>query len=58
LEQLVELNQNLKESSAASDSVSRALSRLTFLGIIVARLGVLVAAGHLILEVLKFISSK
>ncbi|MEW5882490.1 MAG: hypothetical protein AB1761_18870 [Pseudomonadota bacterium] len=57
-DQLIELNKNLKESSTASDTLARALNRLTLVGVVVAGLGVLVAAGHLVLEIVKYVNGK
>lgn len=57
-DQLIDLNQHLRESGTASDAVARALNRLTLVGVVVAGLGVLVAAGNLWLEILKYTSGK
>lgn len=57
-DQLIELNKSLKESSGASDTLARALNRLTLVGIVVAGLGVLVAGGHLLIEVLKYTNGR
>jgi hypothetical protein len=52
--QLEKLNANLEESSAVSDRLTRALHRIFLWGVIVASLGVLVAACYLGFEVYKF----
>ena len=52
--QLEKLNANLEESSAVSDRLTRALHRISLWGVIVAALGVLVAACYLGFEVYKF----
>jgi len=57
-DQLIELNKNLKESSDASDTLAHALNRLTFAGVIVAGIGVLVAGGHLLIEALKYMNGR
>lgn len=48
------LNKNLEESSKSSTKLSEALNKLTFWGVIVAIAGVLVALGHLVLEIYKY----
>jgi hypothetical protein len=54
-EQLEALNRNLVESSQASSKLTTALNRLTLWGVVIAGLGVLVGAGHLALELLKYL---
>ena len=53
-EQLATLNQRLAESDEASKALTRSLNRLTLSGVIVASIGVLVAAGNLALEIVKY----
>ncbi len=53
-EQLTTLNERLEESGKASIALTSSLNRLTFWGVIVASLGVLIAGGNLVLEVLKY----
>ena len=53
-DQLITLNARLDESGKASAALTASLNRLTFWGVIVASLGVLVAAGALLLEFVKY----
>lgn len=52
-DQLATLNQRLAESDESSKALTRSLNRLTLAGVIVASVGVLVAAGNLALEIIK-----
>ncbi len=52
---LVELNKNLNESNNSSSKLTRALNKITLFGVIIAGLGVLVALGNLVLDLLKYI---
>ena len=53
-DQLATLNINIKESSESSSALAKALNNLTFWGVLVAGLGVLVALGGLIFEIYKY----
>jgi hypothetical protein len=53
-DQLEVLNKNMKDAGEASGKLASALNRLTLAGVIVAGFGLLVAAGHLVVEVLKY----
>lgn len=53
-DQLEVLNKNMKDAGEGSGKLASALNRLTLYGVIVAGLGVLVAMGHLVIEVLKY----
>ena len=53
-DQLAMLNERLEESGKASAALTASLNRLTFWGVIVASVGVFVAAGALALEVVKY----
>ena len=53
-EKLETLNTSLEHSSNSSEKLATALNRLTLSGVIIAGLGVLVAIGHLILEIFKY----
>jgi|GEM_PF-2067727 hypothetical protein len=47
------LNTNLKKSGESSSRLATALNRLTLWGVLVAAIGVLVAVGHLLLQIYK-----
>lgn len=53
-EKLTTLNERLEESAKASLAFTSSLNRLTLWGVIVASLGVLIAGGHLALEIIKY----
>jgi hypothetical protein len=53
-EQLTTLNERLEQSGKASLALTSSLNRLTFWGVIVASLGVLIAGGHLVLGIIKY----
>lgn len=55
-EQLATLNERLEESGKASTALTTSLNRLTLWGVIVASLGVLIAGGHLALEITKYLN--
>lgn len=51
---LNELNETVREASVSSGNLTKALNHLTFWGIIIAGVGVLVAFGNFIFEVFKY----
>lgn len=48
------LNENLERTNESSTRLSSALNRITFWGLIIGGAGVLVALGHLVLEICKY----
>ena len=54
IEKIGKLIEAIKEASDAGGGVAKALNRLTFWGVIVAGMGVLVALGALVFEIFKY----
>jgi predicted RNase H-like nuclease (RuvC/YqgF family) len=49
------LNINLEESNKSSDKLTKALNRITLAGVVIAGIGVLVAVGNFILDLLNYL---
>lgn len=51
------LNENLEKANQSSDKLTEALNRITLAGVIIAGLGVLVAVGNFVLDLLNYLKS-
>jgi hypothetical protein len=52
-----DLNRNVKEANESSEKLAYALNRITFLGTIIAGVGVMVAAVGLVFEIYKYFNA-
>lgn len=55
-EKINELNKNLKTANESSDRLTEALNKITFWGVIIAGIGVVVAALNLVLDFIKYLN--
>lgn len=49
------LNANLEKSNKSSDRLTRALNQITLAGVIIAGLGILIAIGNFVLDLLNYL---
>ncbi len=54
-DQITKLNENLEESNKSSDRLTKALNKITLAGVIIAGIGVLVASGNFVLDLLNYL---
>lgn len=54
-DKLEKLNKNLEESTKSSDRLTKALNNITLTGVIIAGIGVLIAVGNFVLDLLNYL---
>jgi hypothetical protein len=56
-DELIKLNANLENANASSGKLTKALNRITLVGVIIAGLGVLTAVASLVFTLIKYFAN-